>query len=230
MKKNWLFLVLITSYFPLLAQETCKPGFLSVGLHMEIPQFNKASLASSESLNKLFFDLNISPKFRISIEGGYKSSENGNVTKEKFDVGGGLFIEKQHGPFNVYGGPRFNYVKYDESSSYDILIIKNSIDKSSTQMDGGIAVGGEYMPTKWVSVGGEVGLSYFSSKDITTVNIDETLTSLLGTNPSTDQSTGNGNTLGFDTSSLVSELLGGKDTNETGVRIRFGVFLRLYIL
>lgn len=133
---------------------------------------------------------------------------------------------KQHGVFNVYGGPRVSYVSYKEVNSLNILTLQNSIDKTSLQTDGGILFGAEYMPTKWASLALEFGLSYFSWKEERAINIDESITGLLG---ETSGLASQANSFGINAGSIIDQVLGTQTTTDDGMRVRFGMTVRVYI-
>jgi hypothetical protein len=146
-------------------EEAIVPKVFGLGLHLE--KFNSNNVGMNISYapaNKIVLTITPLKHFRLEPEIGFIiTNDKGNDLKDKsMHYGIGAFGMYQRGKTNIYAGLRYIYIKTDdEYNDFSTSLKKTSNYKSNAF---GPAIGAEYFFAKHFSIGGEVGLQFFSVK------------------------------------------------------------------
>jgi len=106
-----------------------------------------------------------SPNFRIEPEIGYYrysgEFEDYETTETYLTVGCGIFLISQRGNTNIYYGLRLGFIRVYEYDKW-IWNGQDVYEEHRTDYYIGLAIGGEYLFNKHLSLGGEIQVNFIS--------------------------------------------------------------------
>jgi hypothetical protein len=172
MRKASLVLLLGIALFlvsnPVYAQKKTPSFGIGVSMGREVIFIYYQSMFTMSDYPSFYMPIRISPGFRIEPEFGlwrYSYSRDGGDRKSTYTVlslGCGIFPMTNKGKVNIYYGGRLGFLSISESykNKWDGHI--ETDDDSKTDFYIGPVIGGEYLFTDHLSLGGEVQLNYTS--------------------------------------------------------------------